>query len=125
MLAQVSEFVTTWKLKKEVPMFHIMIASAFFLFVSIAVAVEHRYLSRLPELVRRGIGGVTVLAPAFVLALLGVIDLWAWLVIAAGFVAAGGTLAALVMIEHRGNGGDDGPDELSRKVEKLTQSIFN
>jgi hypothetical protein len=106
-------------------MSHILIASGYFLVVVVAVAVEHRYLSRLPELVRRGIGGCTVLAPAFLLALLGALDLWTWLVIAAGFVAAGGTLTALVMVENKGNGGDDGPAELGRKIEKLTQNIFN
>ena len=96
---------------------HILLATGYFLVVAIAVVIEHHYLRHLPELVRRGIGGVTVLAPAFLLALFGVIDLWTWLIIAAGFVAAGGTLAALVIVEAN--------HEIDDRIRKIVDHVIN
>lgn len=100
----------------------ILAAIVYALLIAAAVFVEHRSrLSRLPELVRRGINGCTILLPALVLALLGLIDLWTWFVITLGVVTASGILTALVLSGDN----DDELDDLRRKVRKLTDYVVH
>ena len=54
----------------------------------IAVVIEHRLCGHWPEIVRRGLGGVTVLVVTLIPALMGVICIWTWLFIALAFILA-------------------------------------
>ena len=70
-----------------------------YIVIVVVVAIEHHFCRHWPELVRRGMGGITVLAITLIPALLGYICIWTWLFIALAFILAGAMLAAFVVME--------------------------